>query len=293
MHRGQASRTAEFMAFFRAVESARPAKQRLFHDPYAFLFLRPALRFLLGVSRLPIAGRLLLQLLDSRWPGARSSGVARTAAIDETLRTALRDRVDQVVILGAGFDCRAYRIAGIEATRVFEVDHPDTLARKRACLRRVFPTEPAHVRFVGTDFNQQLLTRLLADAGFAGSRRTFFLWEGVSNYLTDAAVDALLRWLGMAAPGSFFVFTYVHRRVLEAPDTFPGTKRLFQTLQQSHEPWTFGFDPAEVPHYLAARGLELISDEGAADYRARYLRDWPGSIQGYEFYRLVVARVRG
>jgi methyltransferase (TIGR00027 family) len=280
------------MALFRAIESSRPPERRLFEDRFAHLFLRPPLRFVLRLARLPLGGDLIPRLIDSRWPGARSSGVARTRFIDDALRSALGDGVEQVVILGAGFDCRAYRIPGIERTLVFEVDHPDTLAEKCRRLLRVFPSAPSHVHFVATDFNHRQLEELMANSGYDPARRTFFIWEGVTNYLTGSAVDATFRWFATAARGSQVVFTYVHRRVLDDPQAFEGTRRLFRMLRRTREPWTFGFDPAEVPGYLAARGLDLIEDLGAVDYRSRYLTGQCGEMQGYEFYRIALARAR-
>jgi methyltransferase (TIGR00027 family) len=281
------------MALFRAIESARPPDQRLFEDRFAQLFLRPPLRLVLRLARLPLGRDLIPRLIDSRWPGARSSGVARTCFIDDALRSALRDGVEQVVILGAGFDSRAYRISGIERTRVFEVDHPDTLSEKRRRLREVFPSGPRHVHFVATDFNHRQLEEQMASAGYDPARRTFFIQEGVTNYLTASAVDTTFRWFATAARGSQVVFTYVHRRVLDDPQAFEGTGKLFRTLRRTSEPWTFGFDPSEVPDYLAVRGLDLIEDLGAVDYRSRYLRDRGREMRGYEFYRIALARTRG
>ena len=73
----------------------------------------------------------MARFIDRRWPGARTSGVARTRLIDDAVAAALRDGIDQVLILGAGFDCRAYRLPGIERARVFEIDHPSTSAKDR------------------------------------------------------------------------------------------------------------------------------------------------------------------
>src|SRR5215472_5637038 len=120
------SRTAEFMALFRALESTSPAEQRLFTDAFAQRFLRPSLRLLVWVARLRPLGVLAKLLLDWRWPGARTSGIARTRFIDDALLSALHEGFEQVVILGAGFDARAYRLPDMEKIRVFEVDHPDT-----------------------------------------------------------------------------------------------------------------------------------------------------------------------
>src|SRR5207249_10059749 len=98
----RSSRTAEFMAFFRALESVRrPPSARLFDDRFAPAFLRPWLRAVVGLSRLPVVGRLVPWYIDRRWPGARSSGIARTRLIDDVVRDALREKIEQVVILGA------------------------------------------------------------------------------------------------------------------------------------------------------------------------------------------------
>ena len=285
----RASRTAEFMALFRALESVRrPPSARLFDDRFARGFLRPSLRVVVDVSRLPAVGRAVAGYIDRRWPGARSSGIARTRLIDDLVAEALRDGIAQLVILGAGFDCRAYRIPGLERRRVFEVDHPATQETKIARLRRMLGALPPHVAFVPLDFAEQRLERALAAAGFDPSLRSLWLWEGVTNYLTEDAVDATMRQVATSAPGSRLLFTYVHRGVLDGSTVFAGTDALIATLRRAGEPWTFGIDPAQLGTFLAARGLALAADVGAADYRTRYLGE---AMRGYEFYRAALAEV--
>jgi methyltransferase (TIGR00027 family) len=107
MRESQASRTAEFMALFRALESSRPAGQRLLYDPFAHHFLSPPLRAVTNIARVEIFHAMISRYIDARWPGARTSGIARTRLIDDLLNTAVHDGIWQVVPLGAGFDCRA------------------------------------------------------------------------------------------------------------------------------------------------------------------------------------------
>lgn len=248
---------------------------------------------LVALARLRLVGRMVGTYIDHRWPGAMTSGVARTRLIDDALGDALRDGVAQVVILGAGFDCRAYRIPGIDAQRVFEVDHPATLAVKQARLARRLGALPSHVTYVAVDFNRQEPCSALRLAGFDPHVRTFFLWEGVTNYLTAAAVDSTLRAIAGAGPaGSLLLFTYVHRGLLDGSVEFSGTDRLFTTLARADEPWTFGLDPEGLATYLAERDLDLIDDLGAREYRSRYMEGWSGSMQGYEFYHAALARLR-
>jgi len=276
------------MAFFRAIETSRPRDQRLFHDPLAAGFLRPSLKLALRLASIPGVGNGIPIFMDHHWPGARSSGVARTRLIDDLMLEAFERGLHQVVILGAGFDARPYRLVHPPAARFYEVDQPSTSRAKRRKIEKRLGALPKDVAFVEVDFNRQELGPALGQVGFRARETAIYLWEGVTNYLTGEAVDTTLRWIGSAAPGSELVFTYVDKAVIDAPESFPGTERLGRVLARTGERWTFGFQPAELGPYLAARGLVLIDDLGAADYRTRYLGH-PG--QGYEFYRVAVARV--
>lgn len=285
----QASRTTEYMALFRAIESVRPPASRLFTDPFAREFLRPSLRIATEMAQVPLVREVIPWIIDHRWPGARTSGVARTRFIDDVLVQALHDGVQQVVILGAGFDCRAYRLPGMDRVRVIEVDHPDTLRAKRERLEQLLGSTPDHVRFVAVDFNRQYLEDVLKAPAFDPICRTFFLWEGVTNYLTAPAVDATFRALRGLAEASLVLFTYVHKDVLDVPGVFEGTDNLNQTLQRAGEHWTFGFDPSELPDYLEHRGFRLVEDIGAAEYRTRYMKANRRMLRGYEFHRIALA----
>jgi methyltransferase (TIGR00027 family) len=187
-----ASRTAEYMALFRALESSRRPSKRLLVDSFAYYFLRPLLKVTVGLSRVPLIGATVPWLIDKTWSGAHSSGIARTRLIDDYLCASLHNGFDQIVILGAGFDYRAYWIAGIENSRVFEVDHPATLIKKREEVGHIFGALPKHVVYADMDFNHQSLRQILLEGGFNANKRSFFIWEGVTNYLIEQAVDNTL-----------------------------------------------------------------------------------------------------
>lgn len=150
---------------------------------------------------------------------------------------------------------------------------------------------PGHVHLVTIDFNTEPLPSTMSAAGFDPNRRTLFVWEGVTNYLVEDAVDATLRLCRSAAAGSTVVFTYVDRHVLDAPEAFEGTAKLFATLSESAERWTFGIDPSHLSDFLARRSLVLDEDVGAVDYRARYFGRAASGMRGYQFYRVAVAHV--
>ena len=272
----EASRTAAYMALFRALETRKGGG--LFGDPYAERFLPRRLR---AAARLPGASRYI----DRRWPGARTSAVARTRAIDDLLAEA---RPRQVVLLGAGYDTRALRLGALAGVPVFELDQAALLALKEA---RVPGREG--LRRVPVDFARDEVLPTLEAAGFDRAAPAAFVWEGVTNYLTAEAADATFRAVASAAPGSRLIFTYVHRGAIDGSVEFEAAGRLRSKVSGVGEPWTFGLDPGELASYLSERGLRLVSDEGADDYRRRLLGPEPRLLRGYAFYRLAVAEVVG
>jgi methyltransferase (TIGR00027 family) len=244
------------------------------------------------LAALPGCGYLVRAAIDRHWPGVRTSVVARTRLIDDTLAGFSSEQMGQLVILGAGFDSRPYRLPCLETTSIFEVDHPDTQEAKRRALARALPILPPNVTFISSDFNLKELGPAMAASGYRSGVPTIFLWEGVTNYLSEAAVDTTLRWTAEAASRSTLLFTYIHSDALTHPEKFVGANRLHATLRKVGEQLTFGMDPAEMCGFLAERGLDRQWDLGAADYRQRYFGDRARSMVGHEFYRTALAVVR-
>ena len=292
MRPGQVSRTAQFMAMFRAIESAQPEGRRLFNDPFAAMFVGTPLRRVVRWSAMPILGSVLQGIIDRLWPGARSSGVARTRLIDDWIAVSIANGSQQLVLLGAGFDSRPWRMPVLKGVPVFEVDHAATSAEKQRRAATVAP-ERSNVAAVALDFDRDRLPDALAAAGFDPKRCTTVVWEGVTNYLTADAVRSVLAWVGTLAMGSNLIFTYVHQGVLADPASFEGAAKILVTVASSGEPWTFGFIPAALPRCLEAHGLRLEEDLGADDYRARYFGTKARKMRGYAFYRAALATVVG
>jgi methyltransferase (TIGR00027 family) len=288
MQEGQSSRTAEYMALFRALETLLPRRQRLFVDPLARRFLSARLRVAADLARLPAVARLECKLIDRRWPGVRTSAVARTRFIDDRILEAAAGGARQVAILGAGFDARAFRLPALGQCTVFEVDHPATQARKRRLLGSRLA---GNVRFVGTDFAEGHLEAAMTSQGFEAERRSIVIWEGVTNYLTERAVDETLSWCAKTAAGSDIIFTYIDEQVLRDPESFFGTAAVLQKLEEAGEEWTFGLDPRGLSGYLRQRGLGLLEDVGASEYRSICYGPAAKGMRGYEFYRIARARV--
>lgn len=124
MRADHASRTAEQNALFRAIESGRPAGERVCDDPVARHFLGRAFTLVARLGAIPGAAGVLRSYIDRRWPGVRTSVVARTRLIDDLITTALEKDIEQLVILGAGFDSRAYRMPRLATTAILRSTTP-------------------------------------------------------------------------------------------------------------------------------------------------------------------------
>jgi methyltransferase (TIGR00027 family) len=209
----------------------------------------------------------------------------RTRWLDDAIARALADGLDQLVILGAGFDARPYRLPGLDAVRVFEVDHPATQAMKRS----VVGEPPPHVTYVPLDLLHDRLDAALLRARFATGRRTLFLWEGVTNYLDEASIDATLRYVARA--GTALLFTYVDRALIDGGARFEGGRESLDYVRKLGEPFTFGFDPDDLGAELARRGLELVEDLALSDAARLYYPVARPPVSA--FYHVVSARCRG
>ena len=277
------------MALMRAIEADRPEGIRLFKDPVSRQLLPASWKLLM------LPGLKQLLLAYSRWTGPGSLGnlYCRTRCIDDALRQALAKGLDQVVILGAGFDCRPYRIEGIQHVDVYEVDLPATQRLKQERLRAALGRLPDHVVYVSTDFNERQLGESMASAGYDPGGRTFFIWEGVTQYITKQAMNATFRYVARAArPGSEIIFTYVHRGIVQGWARSPSDERILDVARRGQSPWITGLDPVEVPAYLADRGLALVHEWWAPDYCERYLQPMGREMDIFAGERVVLARIK-
>ena len=283
--------TAQTMALQRAMETTRPRASRPFHDPLARDFLRGPLRAAAGLAALPGGRWLVPALYDLAWPGPRPSAVARTRLIDDTLAGALADGIAQVVLLGAGFDSRAWRLPALARARVIEVDRPETQQAKVGALRQAGqPLERA--RFAPVDFERDDLAAAVRAAGLDQDLPAVFVWEGVTNYLTGGAVDRTLSVVReLASPGSLLLFTYVHQGVIDGSAHFPEAARWVRSVARAGEPWTFGFVPDMLPGYLAARGFTLRWDLSTAEAGDRYFGPAGRRDRASRLYHVALAEV--
>jgi methyltransferase (TIGR00027 family) len=199
-------------------------------------------------------------------PGAWSIITCRKRFIDDKLDEALDD-IDSVVILGAGMDTRAYRLAHLSDIPVFEVDLPVNIERKRAAVQRAIGGVPASVHLVPLNFERDDLISALTENGYRTDARTFFIWEGVTQYLTEDAVRATFDALRSAPAGSRLVFTYVRKDFIDGVNMYDSSI-LYKRFRQRQQVWRFGLYPDDVSEFMAEYGWRL-DEQAGPDYFVR------------------------
>ncbi|MDP7729029.1 MULTISPECIES: SAM-dependent methyltransferase [Mycobacterium] len=269
MARNPAAGTAFGPMLLSAIEQHEPADRRLVDDDLAGLFLPAPLRLLVAATAPSLFRRVFISASERTGPGLWANLVCRKRFIGDKLAEAL-DEVDAVVILGAGLDTRAYRLTRRIRKPVFEVDLPVNIARKARTVRKVLGELPLSVRLVALDFEHDDLLTALAEHGYHIDYRTFFIWEGVTQYLTEDAVRATLDGLRPAAPGSRMVFTYVRRDFIDGTNRY-GSRTLYRSVRGRRQLWHFGLLPEEVEGFLAGYGWRLVEQLGPDELVERYV----------------------
>jgi methyltransferase (TIGR00027 family) len=211
----------------------------------------------------------------------------RTGAIDWHLNAALRTGIDQLVILGAGLDARAWRMAALHRTVVFEVDHPSTQQYKRnRTANRVPPTD---IRYVAVDFERERFCEPLERAGFRRGEPSIWIWEGVTMYLPLRAVDDAISQIdSLAAAGSTLALTY------RAPGLLPwgalGRAAIPLLFAAAGEPLKATLEATMLGSTLGSQ-WELVYDEDARGWR-ELTRSSARPSRTFSSERLAVVRRR-
>ncbi len=264
-------------------------------DHLAQYFLPPLFQFLLKFKTIRTSTK---EKLGAAFPGLTEYIIARTIFFDRLFVDALEHDMPQIVLLGAGYDSRAYRFASLNrCSQVFELDIAPTQERKKKCLKSARIAVPPQVKFVTIDFNHDVLGDVLNAAGYQTDEKSLFLWEGVSYYLDPASVDVTLDFVSRSGEGSQIGFDYTVTMTGENQDQYYGAAAFAQSMRSAHagEEIRFSLMEGEIEPFLAERGLELVEHLDARAIENRYLMKGDGSSLGQVtgHFRLVVAGLPG
>jgi methyltransferase (TIGR00027 family) len=287
MRKDQPSFTAAGIALARAIESTKPAGERVCYDPFARHFIGRLFFYFL---------RLFVDIgySEKRGPGVMGFLVARDRYIDDYLQSCLDDGLEQLVILGAGYDSRAYRFEKLKGqVKVFEVDHPATQQAKKEKLRKILGELPEHVVYVPVDFATETLEKRLYESGYDKRLKTLFIWQGVTYYLTPEAVDSTLAFVANhSGQGSSIIFDYMDTSLLNGTIKRGEVSGMRRYRRFTGEGLTFGIDEGTIEKFLHQRGFCQIKNVTTGCLKKAYFTGVNQKREVAPGYAIVAATVK-
>jgi methyltransferase (TIGR00027 family) len=281
-----AAKTGVMPTLLVAVEQSFPPSERLINDDLAVRMLPLGARAFVRLLRLRQLRDWLIALSEKNDPGIWHGLLCRKRYIDERV-AASRRQIDAMVSLGAGSDTRAFRIAELSGLPMWEIDQRENIEAKQQRLREALGGIPENLKLVAVDFDRDDLGSILASRAYSAGMRTFFIWEGVTQYLTEEGVRATLNWLAGAAPGSRLAFTYVRGSFLSGKALY-GWESGYTRFVAS-KVWMFGMEPEDCPALLRSYGWRVVEDLGYDELAARYTGSTGRRLSSTPVERMVYA----
>ena len=300
MEEGKPSFTAEIDAVIRTIESEKPESERLCYDPFARGFLSTTNRV---IGMIPPLSKLALWYLERKHPFILDCIPARTRYIDEYVDTCIDDGLNQLIILGAGYDSRAYRIERLQGkVTVFEVDHPATQTLKIEKVKKMLDPLPSNVVYVPIDFNKEKLSQKLFQSGYDKNKKNLFIWEGVTPLITAEAVDETLHFVAKnSGPGSSIIFNYILKSVVDGTCQVEKAGEIRRAFSRGGladfrsnrgDRLLFGIEEGTIETFLSERGFYQIKDISGDYYEAEYFKGPNSNRKGCCLCRVVYAMVK-
>jgi methyltransferase (TIGR00027 family) len=271
------SRTAEFTCMSRAASYREQRECYKGTDSIAYVLVPGFIKLFL---RFPRFCQIYNKYLAPK--GIYEYVIARTHYIDSLFIDALDQGFDQIVIFGAGFDSRAQRFhEHNKRTRIFELDAPITQGNKLKAFKDKRIMIPKNLIYVPINFMKESLAKKLTEAGLEKNRKTLFLLEGVTMYLSDDAVDKTFNFIrDVAGKGSWVVFDYIYAGVLRQENKYYGEKDIFKTVAKAGEAWSFTLEKGEIEKFLQKYDFILKDHSDSQALEEKYFKNHEGKIVG-------------
>ena len=283
--KNKSGNTAFGASAIRLLEQYQPDNKRLFNDPVVFHVTNSFLRFLL---KFKFMRNYYITISEKIIPGIIGGQICRTKFIDDKTLEVLKD-VEQILILGAGLDTRAFRLKGIEDKIIYEIDLPGVQKNKKKKLVKYLGALPTNVQYIPIDFNSEKTENVLKNTSFDFNRPTLVILEAVIQYITEEAVREVFGFIAKLNKNSYLLFTYILSDVIEGKTE--EAKRLLKWSEKKKFPFIFGINPAELPSFLQAYNLEIIEDVGTEFYQKNYLDPIRREIKIFDWERTNFSRV--
>lgn len=260
------------IAGLRANETCLPEDERVFYDQYAEYFLSDEMRKALNSLE---QVRAAISHYDQIMPGVNGAIVARIRFIDEYLLECITTGFKQLVIIGAGYDTRAYRFEDVKKNlKVFELDHPVTQEVKMEKIKEIFVALPDHVIYVPVVFGADRLDQKLFESGYNSDLKTLFIMEGILMYIPPQAVDGLLAFVAkVSGPGSSFVADYFTDSVIDGTSTLKEAGVLRQFVESEGSPLQFGIKEGKIDEFFKERGFHDVTNVTSVSCKEKYFKN--------------------
>jgi len=287
----KASYTALMASIHRFMATKEVKEEFKGPDKLAYVFLPPKAKFFLSFA---FFRRVFTNKLHEKVPGSYEYLTARTKFFDEIFLRSIKEKIRQIVFLGAGYDTRAIRFQHMtNETLIYELDAPSTQDEKKKLKKSHIPI-PGNLVFVPINFIKDNLEKTLLSLGYNSRKRTLFIWEGVSMYITEKAVcDTLYFIKHYSGEGSTLVFDYFYESVINGTCTSYDADTLAESVSQLSEHFKFGIEEGKAKGFLEKSGFMLINHYSPEEFQEIYLQDSTGDLFGkmYGFAGHVYAKL--
>jgi methyltransferase (TIGR00027 family) len=275
-----ASQTALGTAYLRAAHQMLDGEPKLLDDPAAVKLLGP-----------DASSRIQANAHSYRSPmfaSLRAHVVLRSRFAEDRLAEAVGRGITQYILLGAGLDTFAFRQPQwAQSLRILEVDHLQTQLLKRQLMNAADLPPPANVSYLSVDFERESLQEGLLRYEVALDQPTFFAWLGVTMYLHEPAIDAVLRFVAGFPSGSEIVLTFS-----QPPDEkIDSTAWLAARTAAMNEPMVSFFTPAAIEIKLRRAGFSSIDFLSPMESEIRYFSQRPLDLPVPKRTAIVAAQV--
>jgi methyltransferase (TIGR00027 family) len=269
-----------------AIEQYFPEGERIITDDLAYPILPLGSR--IWVRMLGRFQEWLVRKTEGKVPGLWGGIMSRKRYIDDNAVEAAEGQIEALVNLGAGFDTRAFRLKDLAEVPAWEVDLPQNINPKRSRLEKLFQKVPEHVTLVPIDFDHQDLATVLSSHDYRPDRKTLYIWEGVTQYVTESGIRATFDFLAKAPASSRMAFTYTPRDFIDG-EAFYGQEYLYKQMLVKNQIWLFGIDPNKVDDFIGEYGWRVLEHLGYDDLDERYVKPTGRDLQTMAIERIVYA----
>jgi methyltransferase (TIGR00027 family) len=270
-----------------AIEQFFPERQRIIEDELAYKILPISMRIFVKLIKPKPIRNWMINTTEKDFPGIWGTMICRKRYIDEKLKDSI-SQIKAIVNIGAGFDTRIYRLPSLSDFHAWEIDQIENIQLKQIRLKKVLGKLPSNIKLVMMDFDHDDIIMALQSNGYSLNQKTFFIMEGVTQYLTESGIKSTFDFLANAAYKSRLVYTYIRKNFLDGQKMY-GCEKLFNKYVIKDKSWIFGLNPEKWPEFLNHYGWKVIEDIDFKELNNKYIIPFGRTLSSSPVERLIYA----